>query len=715
MDNNKFAENLLKADGIDPANITESERAAFRQMLDVEQKRMKRLSWLSVGTLWIFVIALIGLCFSENLLEKLHIPFAVPVIALSTTMVIVMMKCLPAHNKKLEESNKKVSKLHYLVHGSHRGFALISRKGNQRIIHWPSLFILTVVLWLGMSLAGAGVYYIMCQRWIYTSLSEAMWIHIFLTTVMPLGFLIGILRQGLKAPLEELVEIKSKPSKPGYRPDIWRIIMHSKMTKPIAAAIIIIAVMLTIELLPDSSGGKLYAAVAKAMQNINTVHVTGWTTHLSPSFSISGDEPRDSEEQYPVEQWEWFTEDGNHRHYEMTGPIINWNDDTRSYEYQKDYDRLWIDVLRSKFTPQTLTVKFQCMEAKIDPMKQKGKITTLGKRSIQGQEATGMRWEHGGTRKDIWLNKDHLLLESNRYKRIDNQWKQYGHFVISYDQDVPKNIRICEIPSASEVHYTSQIDPKFEKWNNRLLQIARYYQSHPLPQTMELLPRLEDEPRWDRLVPAYAPGKIPGKAQDAGFWAIPMSLTLGDCILQWGGDKKIHLRVPMEIRDIPMNHDLITRNDHTQMQRVEFIVDTMGYKLVQEIERRTVWIARYDGRPLKPWKDVKAPVPNPHNVPLKPGMMSSAQNPQSAHNLFEAFNYYQNYNLTAEGVIIIDETGLPYDENDHSGKHAICSESVYWDNSNESLEIAKKWFGEQFGITFTEEIRPMEILVVCEK
>ena len=247
------------------------------------------------------------------------------------------------------------------------------------------------------------------------------------------------------------------------------------------------------------------------------------------------------------------------------------------------------------------------------------------------------------------------------------------------------------------------------------LQIATYYQNHPLPETMELLLRPEDEPRWDILVPAYAPGRIPGKAQDAGFWAIPMFWTLGDCIFQWGGPEKIHLRVPAAIRDIPMNHDLITHNDHTHMQRVEFVLDTLGYKLVQETKQRTVWIAHYDGRSLKPWKEVKSPISNPQNVPSRPGMASSTYCPQSAHSLFETFNYYQNNDFTGKGIVIIDETGLPYDEKANSEKYAICSESIYWNDSNESIEIAKKWFKEQFGITFTEEKCPMPIWIVQEK
>ena len=278
MENNKkLTEGLLKADGIDLKGVSETERKVFRKMLDSEQNRKKRLSWLSIGVMWAFVLAIITLNYSENLLEKLHIPLAVPVIALATTMVIVMIRYMPAHNRKLEETNKKISKLHYLVYGNHRGFALVSRNGNKRIIHWPSLLILTVVLWLGMSLAGAGVYYIMCQRWIYASPSGAMWVHIFLTLCTPLGFLTGILRSGLKAPLEELAEVKvkPKPSKPGIaRPDIWRIIMKSKITKFAAAAVIIIGVLVGINQLGDSIDGVSVALgqIIESMQKMPWVH-----------------------------------------------------------------------------------------------------------------------------------------------------------------------------------------------------------------------------------------------------------------------------------------------------------------------------------------------------------------------------------------------------------------------------------------------------------
>ncbi len=93
MDNDKkLFDGLLKADGIDPAGVSESERAVFREMLDSEQKRMKHLSWISAGAMWIFALAMIGLCVSENILEALHIPFVVGVFVVMAAMLIVMIR-----------------------------------------------------------------------------------------------------------------------------------------------------------------------------------------------------------------------------------------------------------------------------------------------------------------------------------------------------------------------------------------------------------------------------------------------------------------------------------------------------------------------------------------------------------------------------------------------------------------------------------------------
>jgi hypothetical protein len=251
MENNrKLYEGLLKADGIDPANISETERAVFRKLLDSEQKRMIHLNRCTNAVVWIFFIAMIGLFLSEKIFEALHIPFAVGSLIMIAAMLTVIIRYLPRHNRRLRESGRKISKLYYLVHGRHRGLILTGRKDGKRYIYWSRIIMVAAVIWLCTFVGVAVVYYLLCQRWIIAS---SPILHIFYCTVTSLSLVIFVLWDGLKTPLGELVEIKakSKQSKPSTaRPDIWRIIMKNKSTKFAAGAVIMIAAIIALKIFP---------------------------------------------------------------------------------------------------------------------------------------------------------------------------------------------------------------------------------------------------------------------------------------------------------------------------------------------------------------------------------------------------------------------------------------------------------------------------------
>ncbi|MHC4119554.1 MAG: PDZ domain-containing protein [Planctomycetota bacterium] len=287
MDNsNELFEGLLKADGIDPKGVSEAERAVFREMLGREKKRMKHLSRFSVGTMWIFALGMFGLCVSEKILEALHIPFGVAWFGLMVMIWAIIIRYGPRHNRVIRQSNRKISKLHYLVHGRHRGLILIGKKDGKRFIYWPRIIMIATALWLFVLLSGAGVYYLLCQRWIFSSSPIS---HIFVCTVVSLPFVISLLLAGLKAPLDELVEVKakSKQSKPGSGPDIWRTIMKRKSTKLAAAAVIIIAIGLGLHIFggPDIASVAL-ADVAKEIEQIKNCVFSKKTTIVSSDDNI---------------------------------------------------------------------------------------------------------------------------------------------------------------------------------------------------------------------------------------------------------------------------------------------------------------------------------------------------------------------------------------------------------------------------------------------
>lgn len=488
---------------------------------------------------------------------------------------------------------------------------------------------------------------------------------------------------------------------------ISRTIFKSRITKLAAAAAAILIVVLALNLLPTSTGAKVYAAAIQALKTVQTVHVSGWTTHLHPRHSNALDEPLDTSTRYPLELWEWGTENGEYRKYERQGPITVWDDGERRYEYHENYDRLYIDK------PQrvSLSTHFQSLPAKLKSLKQYGvKITDIGKRQIGKRLAKGFRAEREDKREEFWLDADsNLLRESKGFRLVNGQWSQISKISVTYDEEIPNDVLTYVPPDTENIYLSWDIDPRFEKWRLHLHKIAAYYQVHPLPETMELLPRESDEK-----IDAYTTGALAGITNRSGHWALPIQSSL-EGFLRSRFRPFGSLRIPADLRSIELNHDLITSNKFNQRERTNFVLEVLGLEIIEITEHRKAWVAQYDGRPLKPWRKVKAPVANPQNVALRPGMAETF-GPTSMKDLFNAFAYWQDIGLTAEGIFIIDETGLPSKpaEAGRPESVAVSSESPYW-GGKESIGIAKKWFKEQFGVTFTEETRPMTVYVVRKR
>ncbi len=449
-----------------------------------------------------------------------------------------------------------------------------------------------------------------------------------------------------------------------------------------------------------------YAGVVKALQDVNAIHVLGWTTRLSPGYSVAGDDPYDRSQRYPIEIWEWFTSDGGYRLYDRQGPIVVWDDGDRHHEHHADKDRLFVSTPPPRRHPYA--ARFQSMTENLESLKERGiRMTNLGIQTRSGRRAEGLRTERGDRRYDLWIDVDtHLVLENDAYTLKDGQWRQDMHREIRYNQAVPTEVVAYVPPNAKDVQYSSDIDPRFDRWNQRLRRIAAYYQGHPVPAGMELLPCDSNEgPMGWAYV--YAPGTLPGITDKTGHWVMPLRLALGD-FLQSEFKPIGSLRVPADIAAIRLNHDLVTKNGDSGRSRSEFVLGQLGLELVETIEPRKVWIAHHDGRPLKPWRQVKSPVPNPDGRALRPGMASS-MGPATMRELLDGLVFYQAQSLAATGILIIDQTGLP------SGpavppdcKGAVAAEQPYW-GGEESPEIAREWFQEQFGVTFTQETRPMTI------
>ncbi|NQV33669.1 MAG: hypothetical protein HQ515_13335, partial [Phycisphaeraceae bacterium] len=402
-------------------------------------------------------------------------------------------------------------------------------------------------------------------------------------------------------------------------------------TKLAIAAVIVGLVFTALYLVEGSLDGtsKVYAAMIEALQHVQTVHITGWTHTPSQRHSSAKDTPLDKSQKYPIESWEWTSDQGQYRLYDRQGPITVWDDGHRRYEHQAHHDRLYISKARASVKP--LFKQYQSVTPDIESFKKRGRnLVGLGRRKSEGTNLKGFRVESKDTRRDIWIDAEtNLFVENKVFVKRDGQWTLYRHRAITYDDTVPDHIREYTTPKASKIEYSWDIAPRFEAWHLRLKSIATYYQTHPLPETMALWPRQSEEQ-----MSAHGLGHLEGITDKTGFWATPVQASLADVlrsrIRPYGS-----LRIPTDLQTIQLNHDLVTNNSHTPHQRAEFVLNELGLELVEVQEERTVWVAHYNGQTLKPWDQVVAPVPRGDARATHPGMDFSS-NPTTLNTLFES-------------------------------------------------------------------------------
>jgi len=452
----------------------------------------------------------------------------------------------------------------------------------------------------------------------------------------------------------------------------------------------------------------VYAAAMEALKSVKTVRISGWSLYPEQQFY----EELDPSQHYPLEIWEWVTENRRYRQYYREGHVTEWDDGERRYRYHEQRDELYVSL--STVSKRPMRAQFEKLAAELGEFVQRGYTRTdLGERTIGESQAKGVRLEMPErARKEAWFDTTtNLPIEATEYVWKDGAWLQLSEGTIVYDQEVPIRISGYAPPKAKQTHYDSSIDPEFERYNLHLRRLAARYHEAPLPDRMELAPREVEEK-----MESYYPGRLPDIKT---HWVRPIHSSLGSYLRTGKWAPHGTLRMPPDLQNIKLNHDLIVKYGVSTRERNEFVLNSLGLEVVEVTEDRKVWVAHYDGRPLKPWEQVKAPVPREDpRAPIGPGM-ASVFGPFSMVELFEGFAYGQDYDLTATGLVIVDETGLATVRAEGDSKKsreaaAVSNESPRW-KGDESVEIARRWFAEQFGVTFTEDTRPMTVYVVRKR
>ena len=265
-------------------------------------------------------------------------------------------------------------------------------------------------------------------------------------------------------------------------------------------------------------------------------------------------------------------------------------------------------------------------------------------------------------------------------------------------------------------YYASRTEAQIEearKAQEYMEKLSEYYDTHPLPEKMELLGK-EDSPIIAKLEPGavFSLRNLPGHD---GYSVWPINCQI-EHLVKWGARFSVDF-IPRDAVEVKVTDgaakilkkevrvEMVYHKDVKVQDRFLYVakvyLEKNGLELVKtEGAMQKVMVAKYDGRKLKNFKDVTG-VPE-GDVAGKPGAigyMSSIGIHLWSH--FESLANIQNRDLgpNDEKIIIVDKTGI-------KGRVSVIGRHF---PGEEGLRLAKKWFKEEFGVTFHEEQRPMPV------
>ena len=145
-------------------------------------------------------------------------------------------------------------------------------------------------------------------------------------------------------------------------------------------------------------------------------------------------------------------------------------------------------------------------------------------------------------------------------------------------------------------------------------ELGEYYKTHPLPEKMELLPVDENKDMQNYLAavpdnPNYRVEFISRTIMNLFSpcpWYYGSRYSILQTILKM--ETAAQLKLSEELVDIKLHHDLVYEKNVTEKESSQFILDQLGLVIVEVNIPRKVWIAHYDGRKLKPFEEIEAPV-----------------------------------------------------------------------------------------------------------
>ncbi|MEX2141301.1 MAG: hypothetical protein WD894_18695 [Pirellulales bacterium] len=481
----------------------------------------------------------------------------------------------------------------------------------------------------------------------------------------------------------------------------------------------------------------LYARMIIALAEANTIHATGWTRDIVRKWPLENPlqqtDVRDPDQKHRLDIWYWTDAEGVPRGYERAGPVTVVRQGGDYKEYQADTDLTY--VFDGSSDGNDKLSEFGRFAAYLTAL-QRPSLTKeeLGRRLENDRWVRGIRHIEGNRIDEIWIDE-----KASLPVRISRRTKDTGELVMeltfTVDEPVPAAIARYAPPDTKYVRYSGGGKGN-EQWRQHVAEIGDRLQVKPIEGRIAILPREDGRTFSNQWSMMTADGK---------HWVRPLDrdqyepMTLGGFVQQHAATKDGERRqgtwrLPEAFRNIELPRaDLVHEGDLPWQKWVQYALNQFGFEFVDQIENRTIWIAKHDGRKLKPWREVKPPVPYvvqggvEKKGYVKPGIGMALGRPVTLQELFSSFDELMG-DLDADKPWIVDKTGLSmppaYDESQHgTGREYdekilppyYVATDVPWFAGEESLEMARQWYAKEFGITFVQEVRAVTVHVIRRK
>lgn len=232
---------------------------------------------------------------------------------------------------------------------------------------------------------------------------------------------------------------------------------------------------------------------------------------------------------------------------------------------------------------------------------------------------------------------------------------------------------------------------------DRLSELAAWYDTHPLPEKAELLERSDGK----SIYLAGTGNDLPGHP---GYKVLPINYAVSGVVSNLRGidadrsdARKVHpylaaIRFAEGAQDRELRADLVYRAGIELGECFRLALAACGLELTTEtLPARPVLIARCDGRKLRGHTEVYGP------WHVDDGDIGTRT--WRAADLLESLSQQ-----IGTGVYLVDETGL-------DSPLCLGDGTPRWEG-DQGFEQASRWLQEQFGVTLVEEARPVETYLI---